>query len=108
MSCLAPGRVNPTPGTNFMVDFQILGEVIGAEFVRCAPGTARTFLRMFELLKGLSGLSERQCYSAAKRIFPSEFAAYQSAVEAGEIAPLLFGNHAGRFSLRFDDNAQWN
>ena len=83
------------------VNFQILGELVGAEFVRCTPGTARTFLRMFELLKGLSGLSERQCYSAAQRIFPAEFAAYQSAVEAGELDPLITGPHAGRFKISF-------
>ena len=90
------------------VDMQLLGQLIAGEYVRCTPAVAQTFIRMFELLRGLSTLPERQCYSAAKRIFPSEFAAYQSAVEAGEIPPLLFGNHAGRFSLRFDDNAQWN
>jgi len=55
------------------------------------------------LLKGLSGLSERQCYSAAKRIFPSEFAAYQSAVEAGEIAPLVCGPYSNRFAVTFPE-----
>jgi len=83
------------------VDFQILGEVVGSEFVRCTPGVAQTFLRMFELLRGLSTLPESQCFTAAQRIFPAEHAAYQTAVASGEISPLIVGKHAGRFTVTF-------
>ena len=85
------------------VDMQLLGQLIAGEYVRCTPAVAQTFIRMFELLRGLSTLPERQCYSAAKRIFPSEFAAYQSAVEAGEIAPLVCGPYSNRFAVTFPE-----
>ena len=85
------------------VNFQILGEMVGAEFVRCTPGTARTFLRMFELLKGLSGLSEQECFTAAVRIFPAEHAAYEAAVLTGEIPPLVCGPYSNRFAVTFPE-----
>lgn len=84
------------------VDMQIVGEVVGAEFVRSPRGSAETFLKMHRLLAGLSGLSEMEVFTAAARIFPAEHAAYLSAVEAGEIAPLIVGPHAGRFKISFD------
>jgi len=89
------------PGIPFM-DMKIVGEVIGEKFAYSEKGTAKTFLEMYRLLLGLSALSEMECFTAAARIFPAEHAAYQSAVEAGEIAPLITGPHAERFKISFD------
>ena len=80
---------------------QIVGEIIGAEYVRSPRGSAETFLKMHRLLAGLSGLSEMEVFSAAKRIFPAEHAAYLLAVEHGKLDPLITGPHAGRWQLRF-------
>jgi hypothetical protein len=83
------------------VDMQIVGEIIGAEYVRSPHGSAETFLKMHRLLAGLSALSELQVFTAAKGIFPAEYAAYLSAVDAGEIAPLICGPYANRFAVTF-------
>lgn len=83
-------------------DMQIVGEVIGEKFAHSEKGTAKTFLDMHRLLLGLSPLSEMEVFTAAHRIFPAEYAAYQSAVEAGEIPSLIIGLHAGRFKISFN------
>jgi hypothetical protein len=81
---------------------QVIGEVVSAEYVRSEPGAARTFLKMHRLLLGLSGLPEKDIFAAAQRIFPAEHTAYLRAVDAGEIAPLIFGPHTDRFKISFD------
>ena len=83
------------------VDMQIVGEVVGEKFAHAEKGTAKTFLEMYRLLLGLSALPEMEVFTAAKGIFPAEYAAYQSAVEAGQVAPLIVGPHAGRFKISF-------
>ena len=90
---------------HFMInqpDMQLIGEVVSAEYVRCEPGAAQTFFKMHRLLLGLSGLPEKDIFAAAQRIFPTEHTAYLRAVDAGEIAPLIFGPHADRFKISFD------
>ena len=84
-------------------DMQLVGEVIGSEYVRSPQGSADTFLKMHRLLLGLSALSEQECFTAAQRIFPQEFAAYEKAVAVGQVAPLILGKHAGRFSVIFPE-----
>ena len=86
---------------NSQVDMKIVGEVIGEKFARSEKGSAKTFLEMHRLLLGLSALSEMEVFTAAARIFPAEHAAYLLAVESGEARPLIFGPHAGRFSVTF-------
>ena len=83
-------------------DMQIVGEVVGAAYVQSERGSAKTFLKMFQLLAGLSCLPERECLTAAARIFPKEHAAWLLAVQAGDVRPLICGPYANRFSVTFD------